>query len=187
MTAPLKRSTPAVSKAPAARSYAATSLFRPWLAGAAIVVMTVLAYIPAFSAGYVWDDSDHVTQSSFQRTTTALKWIWFKLGATPQYYPLTHTTFWIEAQAWGANPVGYHALNIFLHAANAILLWRLLLRLQVKLAWLAAAVFALHPVHVESVAWITELKNTQSGLLYLLAMLAALRAWRVEPTASPAP
>src|SRR5258708_2846528 len=62
----------------------------------AIIAITLLAYLPAFRAGYVWDDNDHVTQTSIQRTTTVLKWVWLRLGTTPQYYPLTHTTFWLE-------------------------------------------------------------------------------------------
>jgi Tfp pilus assembly protein PilF len=151
-----------------------------YLAGILIIVfLTAAAYIPAFHAGYIWDDSDHVTQVPFQRTFTVLKWIWFKLGTTPQYYPLTHTTFWLEYRLWGMNPAGYHAVNVVLHIACALLLWRVLSRLQIGGAWLIAAIFAVHPVNVESVAWITERKNTLSALFYLLAMLLAIRAWRI--------
>lgn len=156
---------------------------RQWPAAVALIAMTLLAYWPALSAGYVWDDDDHVTQTPIQRTPTALKWVWTRLGTTPQYYPLTHTTFWLEYQLWGTNPAGYHADNVLLQAANALLLWRVLVGLEIPAAWLAAAIFAIHPVQVESVAWITERKNLLSTFFYLLAMRWGLRAWRLVPGA----
>ena len=146
---------------------------RQWLLAVALVAMPLFAYWPAYEAGYIWDDDDHVTQTSIQRTATALKWVWTKPGATPQYYPLTHTTFWLEYYLWGTNPAGYHADNVILHALNALLLWRVLRRLEIAGAWLAAAIFALHPVHVESVAWITERKNALS------AFFIFWRCWRL--------
>lgn len=111
----------------------------------------------------------------------------FKPGATPQYYPLTHTIFWIEGHLWGLNAAGYHAVNVLLHIGNSLLLWAALRRLNIAAAWLVAAVFALHPINVESVAWITEQKNTLSGFFYFVAILLALRAWRVnsEPLKAP--
>ena len=121
------------------------------------------------------------------RTPPVLHLIWFQPTALQQYYPLTGTTFWLDYQLWKFWTLPYHVENVLLHALAALLFWRLLLRLQVPGAWLAAALFALHPVMVESVAWITERKNVLSLVLYLGALLAYLRyaqgvtggGWRV--------
>ena len=143
----------------------------------ALLAMTLLAYAPAFHAGFIWDDDDYVTQNATLRSIDGLKRIWFEPGAVPQYYPLVHTTFWLEYHLWDADPAGYHIINIILHALSAILLWVVLRRLAFSpaLAWVASAVFALHPVHVESVAWITERKNVLSATFYFLSLLAYLR------------
>jgi tetratricopeptide (TPR) repeat protein len=142
---------------------------------ALLVAMTVVAYIPAIRGGYIWDDDDYVTESKVLRSTEGLRQIWCKPGATRQYYPLVHSSFWIEYHLWKLNPLGYHTVNVALHAANAVLLLLVLMRLGVAGAWLAAAIFALHPVHVESVAWITERKNVLSCLFYLAAGLTYLQ------------
>ncbi len=145
------------------------------LAAAALVALALAAYFPTLSNGFVWDDDFHVTQSPVLADAGGLARIWLDPSSTPQYYPLTHTTFWIEHRLWGLAPLGYHLVNVLLHAACALLLWRVLLALEVPGALFAAAVFALHPVHVESVAWITERKNVLSGALALGALLAWLR------------
>lgn len=141
-----------------------------------LVVMTFVAYWPAMQeGGFIWDDDDYVTENKTLRDSGGLKDIWFSPRATPQYYPLVHTGFWIEYQLWELDPTGYHVTNVLLHALAALLLWRLLRWLSVPGAWLAAALFALHPVHVESVAWITERKNVLSGVFYLGAALVYLK------------
>ncbi len=142
---------------------------------ALIVVACLIAYIPAMRGGFIWDDDDYVQNNQMLRSADGLRQIWFKLGATPQYYPMVHTSYWLEYRFWKLNPTGYHVVNVLLHAAGAVLLWRVLRVLQVPGAWVAAAIFALHPVHVESVAWITERKNVLSGVFYLGAALLYLR------------
>ena len=159
---------------------------KQWLSAAAILFLTILAYQPVWHAGFVWDDDAHVTENPWLRSVDGLERIWTRKGSSAQqYYPLTFTTFWAEYRLWKQQPLGYHLVNVLLHAVNAILLWRVLRRLEVPGAWLAAAIFALHPVEVESTAWITELKNLLSGMFSLLAVLAFLR-FRPLSTAEPA-
>ncbi len=146
-----------------------------WLLGCALAAITIVAYFPALGCTYIWDDDDYVTQNEELRDVDGLRQIWFELGEVPQYYPLVHTSYWIEYHIWGLNPVGYHVNNVLLHATSAILLWQLLSRLSVPGAWLAAAIFAVHPICVESVAWITERKNTLSTVFYLSAALTYVR------------
>jgi tetratricopeptide (TPR) repeat protein len=145
---------------------------RAWLLGLLLVAATLLAYQPAWQAGFIWDDDEYVTDNPLLTAPDGLKRIWFSLDSPSQYFPLTYTVFRIERSLWGLDSAGYHWVNILLHAANALLVWRLLGRLSVPGAWLAAAIFALHPVQVESVAWVTELKNVLSLFFFLLALLA---------------
>jgi len=143
---------------------------------------TLLAYLPALHAGFIWDDDGHVTRAAL-RSWSGLARIWFSPGATQQYYPVLHTAFWIEHRLWGDWAAGYHLLNVLLHATSACLLVAVLRRLRVPGALLAGLVFALHPLGVESVAWVSEQKNTLSGVFYFAAALAFLR-WRGEPEAA---
>ena len=150
----------------------------PWsimLAGALLAGLTVAVYLPATQYGYIWDDGAYVLNNSTLRSGTGLRQIWFQNESALQYYPVAHTAYWIEYQLWGLDPRGYHSVNILLHAAGAIFLWRTLTVLQVGGAWLAAAIFALHPVQVESVVWIAEQKNMLCGLFYFGAVLAYLQ------------
>jgi tetratricopeptide (TPR) repeat protein len=146
-----------------------------WLA---IAATTLLAYAPALRNGFVWNDPDYVTRPDL-RSLSGLGRIWGRVGATEQYYPALHTAFWIEHRLWGDAPLGYHLANVLLHALAAGLFGLLLRRLGVRGAWLGALLFALHPVAAESVAWISEQKNTLSTVLYLLAALAYFK-WRYE-------
>ncbi len=154
---------------------------KTWVAGAGtIVVVTALAYLPAFTAGFIWDDPDYILRNPTLRSPGGLVQMWTDRQSLPQWYPLVHTTFWVEYQLWGEDPTGYHVVNLALHALGAIVLWRLLKRFNLPGAWLAACLFAVHPVHVESVAWVTERKNVLSGLLYLLSTSAYVRAIRLN-------
>ncbi len=143
-------------------------------AGALLVALTLAAYVPVLDAGFIWDDDDYVSANATLRSVDGLRRIWLEPGATPQYYPVTFTTFWLEYHLWGLAPLGYHLVNVVLHGVNAVLLWLILLRLRVPGAWFAAAVFALHPMQVESVAWVTERKNVLSGIFALGAALVWL-------------
>ncbi len=145
-----------------------------WMLGLALLVAMLAAYQPALRGGLLWDDDRHVTAPAL-RSLHGLTRIWTDLGATQQYYPVAHTAFWIEHRLFGDATLGYHLVNIGLHTASALLLLLILRRLAVPGAALAAALFALHPVQVESVAWISELKNTLSGVFFLTALLLYLR------------
>ncbi len=139
----------------------------------ALIVATAVAYLPAWNGKPIWDDNAHITQPEL-RSWHGLVEVWTQVGATQQYYPLVHSVFWIEQKLWGDSMLGYHLINIFLHGFAAIVLLQILLRLKVPGAWLAAGLFALHPVQVESVAWISEIKNTLSGLFFFCSILAYL-------------
>jgi protein O-mannosyl-transferase len=146
---------------------------------AAVFLGTVLVYLPSLRNGWVWDDDRYVTNNIHLQTLHGLRELWLRPGAVPQYYPLAHTTFWIEYHLWGLHPLGYHLDNVLLHAAGAVLLGLLLCRLGTPGCWLAAALFALHPVQVESVAWVTERKNVLSGLFFFCSLWMALDAWKI--------
>ena len=137
---------------------------------AAIILAAVLPYLPALRGGFVWDDEPLITANPLLRTPSGLAEIWSG-SRTADYFPVTNTVFWIEHHLFGDKPTGYHALNILLQATNALLLWRVLRRLQIPGAFLAALIFAIHPVHAESVAWISELKNVLSMFFFLISAL----------------
>src|SRR6266513_1711353 len=147
---------------------------RALIFGAMLVAATIFAYRPAWNGGFLWDDDAYVVDNDLLTASDGLRRIWFSLDSPSQYFPLVYTTFRVERTLWGLHPSGYHWINLLLHVANALLVWRLLARLNVPGAWLAGAIFALHPVQVESVAWITERKNVLMGFFFLLTLLAWL-------------
>jgi tetratricopeptide (TPR) repeat protein len=156
------------------------------LAAFAIIAATILAYSSVERCGYIWDDDDYVSENLTIRDVDGLVRIWLDTKSNPQYYPLVHSSFWIEYQLWGLDPLGYHVVNVAIHTINALLLWIILRRLAVPGAWFAALIFAIHPVHVESVAWITERKNVLSGLFYLSATYCFLRFANLSSSTSRA-
>ena len=139
-----------------------------------LVIAVLLAYQPVWHGGVLWDDDGHLTSPELQ-SVEGLGRIWVELGATQQYYPVVHSAFWLFHRFWGDDTLGYHVVNIGLHGLSAFLVTVILRRLAIPGAAVAGVLFALHPVHVESVAWMTELKNTLSGVLYLTAALVYLR------------
>jgi Flp pilus assembly protein TadD len=146
---------------------------RGWIF-AALLAAVLAVYWPSLGGDFLWDDAGHVTAPDLQ-SWSGLARIWFEPGATQQYYPLLHSAFWLEHHLWGEAAPGYRLVNVLWHVTSAWLLIALLRRLAVPGALFAGFVFALHPVAVESVAWITEQKNTLSTVFYLLAALAWLR------------
>jgi len=137
-----------------------------------LTAVTILAYRPAWHGGFLWDDDDYIIKNELLTAPDGWQRIWFSLDSPSQYFPFTYSTFRIEHALWGLNTTGYHWVNLLLHVGSALLVWAVLARLRVPGAWLAAAIFALHPVQVESVAWITERKNVLMGFFFLLTLLA---------------
>ena len=179
--APAKRGAPPRADAPAAAAPAPAGerwyARRETLAALALALLVVASYGPAFLAGFVWDDRIFA-QALAVRDLDGLGRIWLspsEIKDEGHYWPLVYTSFWLEHKLWGYAPAGYHTVNVLLHLANTLLLWRIAHRLPVPGAWAVAAVFAVHPLHVESVAWIIERKDLLSALFYLTAFLAWLR------------
>ena len=134
--------------------------------------MTIFAYRPTWHGGFLWDDDAYIINNELLTAPDGWQRIWFSLDSPSQYFPFTYSTFRIEHALWGLDTTGYHWVNLLLHVGNALLVWAVLARLKVPGSWLAAAIFALHPVQVESVAWITERKNVLMGFFFLLTLLA---------------
>jgi len=153
-------------------------LNRDWMLGLLLVGAVILVYLPVWHAGFNWDDDNLVTANPCIIGPLGLKEIWTTSAA--DICPLTLTTFWLEHALWGLTPLPYHLVNVLLHVACAVLLWQVLRSLRIPGAWLGAALWALHPVQVESVAWISEMKNTESGLFFLFSILFFVRWLRAR-------
>lgn len=148
-------------------------MLREWLPACVILLLALIVYIPAMRAGFVWDDDTHLINHIVLQEHGLFR-AWFTTDAFV-YYPVTWTSYWIEHQLWGLDPTGYHIVNVLLHAICSVLIWRVLRRLNIPGAWMAALIFALHPVGVETAAWITQRKNLLSMLFFLAAILQYLR------------
>jgi protein O-mannosyl-transferase len=147
---------------------------RDWFFCLILAVVTMMAYHPAWHGGLLWDD-DNCTTPPELRSLDGLRRIWFQPRATAQYYPLLYTSYWLQQRLWGDSPSGYHLVNLLLHIGCVVLVLKILRFLRIPGAELAAIIFALHPVNVETVAWIAERKNTLSGMFALAATLSYLK------------
>ncbi|MBC8108999.1 MAG: tetratricopeptide repeat protein [Anaerolineae bacterium] len=157
------------------RDVAAPTAGRELMLGCALFVMTLTVFSPSLWNGFIWDDNDHLDRNIHLYDSLDVLSIWTVIGATPQFYPVVFSSFCLEYRIWGLRAMGYHLDNMLIQAASAVLLWRLLRRLGMGGAWVAAAVFAIHPVQVETVAWISERKNLLCGLFSILSAHAYIR------------
>lgn len=178
------------------------SVRAPAWAVAVILAVVFAAYAPVFRNGFVWDDDSSLTANRFIQDNGGFRQIWLTTR-TPDYWPVTSTALWLEWRLWGANPLGYHVASVLVHAMAAVLFWMILTGMGVPGAFLAALIFAVHPVNVESVAWITQLKNllamlfflasiycflrSRSGLFYALSLVAFILAMLSKGSAAPLP
>jgi protein O-mannosyl-transferase len=154
--------------------FRSTPRYRVWLFTFVVIAAATIAYFPALNGTPIWDDDAHLTRPDL-RSLEGLSRIWTAPGATQQYYPLVHTVFWGEHMLWGDAQLWYHVTNILIHCLSVLLLLQILKKLEIPGAWLAALIFALHPIQVETVAWISELKNVLSGTFYFSSILVYLR------------
>ncbi|MDI6829481.1 MAG: glycosyltransferase family 39 protein, partial [Armatimonadota bacterium] len=152
-----------------------------FLGVAGILLITAVTYIPAVQNGFVWDDNVYVIESPTMNSPNALYRYWFTTES-PDYYPLVYTLFWLEYRIWGKNPIPYHVVNIILHSLASVLAWLVLRRLRIPGSWFAALIFAVHPVNVESVAWIFQQRTTMPMVFSLLTLLAYLRFYNEPKT-----
>ena len=143
------------------------------------MVLSVVAYYPALQSDYIWEDDYMVTDNPHLEDVDGLKRLWFEIGARYQFYPLVYTSYWLEHKVWGFDATGYHVVNLIFHILNAFLVWCLIRGLGLPGGWFVAALFALHPVQVTSVAWITERKNVLTGFFGLLAAIQFLKGFGI--------
>jgi tetratricopeptide (TPR) repeat protein len=157
------------------------------LAGAAIIVVAAfLAYIPSVSGGFILDDDLLVTNNRVTQASDGLYRFWCS-SEPSDYWPVTNNTFWIEWRLWGMNSTGYHVTNLILHIVEALLIWTILRKLSIPGAFLAAMIVSVHPVNVESVAWIAQRKNMMAMLFFLMSVLWYLKASMYAASAGTAP
>jgi hypothetical protein len=139
-----------------------------------IILLAVAAYLPALRGGFIWDDGPLITENRMVKASDGLYRFWLTAEAA-DYYPLTWSWWWLEWRLWDGQTAPYHVVNVLLHAVNAVLVWMILPRLKIPAAWLAGAVFAIHPVNVATAAWVSEQKNTLSMFFCAVAILLYLR------------
>jgi tetratricopeptide (TPR) repeat protein len=148
--------------------------------------LAFIAYLPALHGGFIFDDDNILTQNALIKAPDGLYRFWFTADPV-DYWPVTMTSFWMEWRLWGMDSAGYHVSNLLLHIASALMLWRVLRTLRVPGAYWAALLFAVHPVNVQSVAWIAQRKNTLSLLFFLTSIYFFLRTGWSEGVGSRRP
>jgi tetratricopeptide (TPR) repeat protein len=151
------------------------------IAVALIIGAALVVYLPGIHGGFILDDDLYLTQNKLIADSDGLYSFWFTTRAT-DYYPITNTTLWLEWRLWGLNPTGYHVTNAILHAFASLLVYVVLTQLGVPGALLAAVIFAVHPVNIESVAWIAQRKGLLAMVFFLLSVLWYVRSQMVSPT-----
>jgi tetratricopeptide (TPR) repeat protein len=164
----------ALAMTPSRADTALSRAAREWTGFLVLAVAILVVYQRVWHEGFVWDDDAHLVNPGLC-SLRGLWRIWSEPGATQQYYPVLYSAFWLEQRLWGYAALGYHLANVGLHLGVVLMLYRVLRRLSVPGAFFAALAFAVHPVCVESVAWVSEQKNTLSAAFYLAAALAYLR------------
>jgi protein O-mannosyl-transferase len=144
------------------------------LGAALIVVASCVVYWPSIHGQFLLDDDQLVTESPLVHATDGLYRMWFT--AEPlDYWPVSNSVFWAEWRLWGNKTTGYRVVNLLLHIANALLVWAVLQKLKIPGAWLAGLLFAVHPVNVEAVAWISQLKTLLSATFFLVSIWCYLQ------------
>ncbi len=144
--------------------------FRVVAAGALLALATIVVYFPSMHGGFLFDDDQLLTNNPLIKAPNGLFRCWYTTHQL-DYLPLTISTLWLEWRLWGMDPTGYRVTNLLLHIAACFLIWTVLRRLSIPGGFLAALLFAVHPVNVESVAWIEQRKSTLSLVLFLLSIL----------------
>jgi len=176
----VKKKKPAPKAVPAKRAAVDEFPIVAWVASHGKLLLQVLiivaaggwAFSPALHGEWLWDDDFYITANPLLHDPARLLKTWFVPGSVVNYFPITATVQWIQWELWHNDTFGYHVTNVVLHLLGALLVWRLLSKFGLRLAWLGGLIFALHPTSVESVAWASELKNTLSLPPFLLAMCA---------------
>jgi 4-amino-4-deoxy-L-arabinose transferase-like glycosyltransferase len=152
-----------------------------------IIFLSLWVYFPSLSGQFIWDDNDiYVTKNQIIKTSDGLYKFWITSEA-PEYHPMTNSTFWFEWRLWEMNPTGYHVTNLILHIIISLLIWVVLRKFSIPGAFLAAMIFAVHPVNVESVAWIAQRKNQMAMLFFLFSILFYLIYLKADSPATGGP